>query len=122
MDITLERMLSLVDKKANGEFAHGALKKFANSIGLKSGNLISDWIAGRSESYKSKIYEVSEKYNVSVAWLLGESDTKEKDPAVSDEADEITKELYSIWSTASEEERAMLLDMARVIKSRRKKD
>ena len=42
-------------------------------------------------------------------------------PAVSDEADDVTKELYSIWSTASEEERAMLLDMARVIKSRRKK-
>lgn len=79
MDIMLERILSLIPKKENGDYQHGALKAFANSIGLKSGNLISDWVKGRSESYKNYIYEVSAKYNVSVEWLKGETD----DPSVS---------------------------------------
>lgn len=77
MDITLERILSLIPKKENGDFQHGAQKAFANSIGLKSGNLIADWIKGRSESYTNYLYEISAKYNVSLEWLRGETD----DPA-----------------------------------------
>ena len=73
MDITLERILSLIPKKENGDYQHGALKAFANSIGLRSGTLISDWVKGRSESYKNYIYEVSAKYGVSVEWLRGET-------------------------------------------------
>ena len=76
MDIMLERILSLIPKKENGDFQHGALKAFANSIGLKSGNLVSDWLKGRSESYKNYIYEVSAKYGVTVEWLKGETDEK----------------------------------------------
>lgn len=74
MDITLERILSLIPKKPDGKFVHGALKTFANSIGLKSGNLISDWINGRSESYRGYLYEIAAKYDVSVEWLKGETD------------------------------------------------
>lgn len=78
LDISLERILSLIPKKPDGKFQHGELKKFANSIGLKSGNLISDWMNGRSASYENYIYEISDKYNVSVEWLKGETDIKEK--------------------------------------------
>lgn len=78
MDITLERILSLIPKKPDGEFVHGALKEFAERIGLKSGNVISDWMSGRSKSYKRKLYVISEQYDVSVAWLAGETDKKEK--------------------------------------------
>ena len=74
MDITLERILSLIPKKENGDFQHGSQKAFANSIGLKSGNLIADWIKGRSESYTNYLYEISAKYNVSLEWLRGEAD------------------------------------------------
>ena len=74
MDITLERILSLIPKKENGDFQHGSQKAFANSIGLKSGNLIADWIKGRSESYTNYLYEISAKYNVSLEWLRGETD------------------------------------------------
>lgn len=83
MDKTLERIVSLIPKKENGDFKHGALKEFANSIGLKSGNLISDWIAGRSVSYNSYVYEIAAKYNVSIEWLKGETDEKgiKKQPA-----------------------------------------
>ena len=83
MDIVLERILSLIPKKENGDFKHGALKEFANTVGLKSGNLISDWINGRSKSYKNYVYEISEKYNVSISWLTGETDIKEKAAPIS---------------------------------------
>lgn len=81
MDISLERVLSLIPRKPNGDFVHGEKKKFAMSIGFKSGEIVSDWIAGRSTSYKDYLYEIADKYNVSVDWLLGESTIREKQPA-----------------------------------------
>ena len=80
MDKTLERILELIPKKETGEFEHGALKKFANSIGLKSGNLIADWVAGRSSSYKRYVHEIAAKYDVSVEWLQGKTDEKAPQP------------------------------------------
>ena len=102
MDITLERILSLIPRKENGDFQHGALKTFANSIGLKSGNLISDWLKGRSESYKNYIYEVSAKYGVSVAWLKGETD--EKNPPVPEDERVLNEELISSLVSLTPEE------------------
>jgi len=78
LDITLERILSLIPKKQNGDFVHGEKKKFAVGIGFKSGEIVSDWIAERSDSYKNYLYEISQKHNVSVEWLRGETDKKEK--------------------------------------------
>lgn len=78
MDIVLARILSLIPKNENGKFVHGAKIDFAKTIGLKSGNVISDWITGRSNSYTSYIYQIADKYNVSVEWLKGETDIKEK--------------------------------------------
>lgn len=94
MDITLERILSLIPKGKDGKFKHGALKAFANSIGLKSGNLISDWSNNRSHSYLNYLYEISEKYNVSVEWLQGKTD--EKNPA-SDQGDRNEEELIQLF-------------------------
>ena len=80
MDITLERILSLIPKKQNGDFVHGEKKKFAVSIGFKSGEIVSMWINGSSKSYMGKLHEISAKYNVSVEWLKGETDIKNPDP------------------------------------------
>lgn len=102
MDITLERILSLIPRKENGDFQHGALKAFANSIGLKSGNLVSDWLKGRSESYKNYIYEVSAKYGVSVEWLKGETD--EKKPPVPEDERILNEELISRLVSLTPEE------------------
>lgn len=102
MDITLERILSLIPKKENGDFQHGALKAFANSIGLKSGNLVSDWLKGRSESYKNYIYEVSAKYGVSVEWLRGETD--EKNPPVPEDERKLNEDLISRLVSLTPEE------------------
>lgn len=78
MDVMLERILSLIPHKENGDYVFGEKKKFAARIGLKSGNLISDWEKGRSKSYEGYVYEIAQKYNVSVDWLKGESEQKEK--------------------------------------------
>lgn len=110
MDITLERIISLIPKKPDGKFQHGELKKFANSIGLKSGNLISDWLKGRSVSYNNYIYEISDKYNVSVEWLKGETDVKEKPaPKNGDGLSEEERIMLEKFRRISEDERKTLL-------------
>ena len=78
MDITLERILSLIPKKPDGKFKHGAIAAFARDLGFKDGHIVSDWIAGNTTSYYNYLYEISDKYNVSVEWLRGETDIKEK--------------------------------------------
>ena len=74
MDIMLARILSLIPKKPDGKFVHGALKEFANKLNLKSGNVVSDWMNGRSTSYTLYVYQIADIYNVSVEWLKGETD------------------------------------------------
>lgn len=84
MDKTLERIESLLPHKEDGTLTHGAKKEFAQSIGLKSGNLVTDWFSGRRMSYRDYLYEIAAKYNVSVEWLKGETDdpTPQGAPAV----------------------------------------
>ena len=120
VDIVLERILSLIPKKENGDFKHGALKEFANTLGLKSGNLISDWMNGRSNSYKNYIYEISEKYNVPIAWLAGEINIKEKAAPVSgsDLPNDI-KEIMSYFVKLNFDEKQELINFARYLIQKR---
>lgn len=73
MDIVLERMLSLIPKKENGKYVHGAKKEFCEAIGAPT-NIVSEWEAGKTKSYRNYLYVVSAKYNVPVEWLKGETD------------------------------------------------
>lgn len=111
MDIELERILSLIPKKENGDFKHGAFKEFATSIGLKSGNLISDWINGRSKSYTSYLYKIADIYDVSVEYLKGETDIKEKVTANGDDLSDREKELLKAFRSLSDEEQELFLKM-----------
>lgn len=77
MEVMLERVLSLIPKKPDGKFVHGAKRDFSKNIGAPE-NIVSDWISGRSSSYKNYAYQISAKYGVSVEWLRGETDEKEK--------------------------------------------
>lgn len=72
MDIMLERMLSLIPKKENGKYVHGAKKEFCEAIGAPT-NIVSEWEAGKTKSYRNYLYVVSAKYNVPVEWLNGET-------------------------------------------------
>ena len=77
MDIMLNRILSLLETDETGKPKHGAKAKFARSIGYDSGDIVSMWEKGSSNSYIKKLHEISTKYNVSLEWLRGETD----DPA-----------------------------------------
>ena len=95
MDITLERILSLLPHKPDGTLEHGARKEFAQSIGLKNGNLIADWMRGRTSSYTKYLYEIAAKYDVSVEWLRGETDEKKPAAPKDDELGELIALLRS---------------------------
>lgn len=73
MDIVLERILSLIPRRADGKFVHGAKKEFADSLNMAH-NLVTMWEKGQSTSYRNKLHEIAMKYNVSVEWLKGETD------------------------------------------------
>ena len=80
MDIVLERILSLIPKKPDGKYVHGAKRQFARSIGYDGGDIVSMWINGSSKSYMGKLHEIAAVHHVSVEWLKGETDIKNPDP------------------------------------------
>ena len=84
MDITLTRILSLIPKKEDGSFKHGAKAEFGRNLGYDGGEIINMWEKGTSTSYMKKLHEISSKYNVSLEWLRGETDEKSS-PVHSDE-------------------------------------
>ena len=88
MDIIGERVFSLIPKKPDGKYKHGAKADFARSLGFKNGAIVSDWESGKSDSYKNYLYQISALHGVSVEWLRGETDEpgiKEKPSAISGE-------------------------------------
>ena len=97
MDITLERILSLIPKKPDGSYVHGAKAEFADSLCM-SRNLVTMWENGQSQSYRSKLHEIAAKYHVSVEWLKGESD--EKTPAAENGNERIPK--YDLLNTENQ--------------------
>ena len=102
MDITLERILSLIPKNENGKFKHGSKAEFARNIGYDSGDVVSMWQNGSSVSYKKKLHEISLKYGVSVEWLKGETD--EKNPPVPENERKLNEDLISRLVSLTPEE------------------
>lgn len=82
MDITLEHILSLIPKKENGDFVHGAKKEFCDKIGAPP-NIVNEWVRGVSKSYRYYLYQISDEYDVSVEWLKGESEEQKNTPLIS---------------------------------------
>lgn len=76
MDIMLERILSLIPKKPDGKFVHGAKKVFCDKVGLTNITILSQWLSGSSKSYEQYLYQIAAAYNVSVEWLKGETDDR----------------------------------------------
>ena len=74
MSIMQERVLSLIPRKPDGKYVHGAKADFARELGFKSGAIVSDWESGKSDSYKNYLYQISALHGVSVESLRGETD------------------------------------------------
>ena len=74
MSIMQERVLSLIPRKPDGKYLHGAKADFTWELGFKSGAIVSDWESGKSDSYKSYLYQISALHGVSVEYLRGETD------------------------------------------------
>lgn len=109
MDIMLQRIVSLIPQKPDGNFVHGAKKAFADSLGLPS-NIVAEWIAGRNKSYQRHIHAISNIYGVSVEWLEGKTDTKEKNVAVSsDGRNDQENKFLKYFRLMSEDEQNFLL-------------
>lgn len=79
MDITLERILSLLPHKADGKIVHGAKAELARALGYDSGDIVTMWVNGSSASYKKRLSDIALLYNVSVEWLKGETDDPRPD-------------------------------------------
>lgn len=94
-------------------------------LGVSSG-VYSQWNTRRTKPRKSKLPAIAEYLGVSVADLLPDEDPStgiKKDPIPKDEVeDSETAELRDIWSSADENERRDLLEMARMLKNRRKQN
>lgn len=94
-------------------------------LGVSSG-VYSQWNTRRTKPRKSKLPAIAEYLGVSVADLLPDEDPStgiKKDPIPKDEVeDSETAELREIWSSADENERRDLLEMARMLKNRRKQN
>lgn len=120
MDIILERVLSLLPKKENGDFEFGSKKKFAQMLGLPH-NTISMWISGDNESYKKKLHQIADIYNVSVEWLKGETDIKVK-PATEtgDGQSDIPDDWQKMYFEATPDEIAQIKNYFGFLKSQRK--
>jgi len=105
MDIMLERMLSLIPKKPDGKYVHGSKKDFCEKIGAPV-NIISEWEAGKTKSYRNYVYAVAHVYNVSAEWLKGETDDPgiKKEPAAPSGDELLDAELIHRLCTLTPEE------------------
>lgn len=119
MDKTLERILDLIQKKDNGDFLHGAKKEFCERIGAPT-NIVNEWVRGTSKSYRNYLFQISAFYNVSVEWLKGESDEKEKATAQkSDGLTDLQREALSLIPKISDEDLTLLISALRIASERK---
>lgn len=79
MDIIFDRLKTLIGS------SHGSKKALSEYLGLKSQNTISDWLGGRAKSYQKYLPQIAEYYGLSLDWLSGNSDKKEKPLTVGEE-------------------------------------
>ena len=120
MDILLERMLSLIPKKPDGKYVHGAKKIFCEKIGAPT-NIISEWESGKTKSYRNYVHAVAMAYGVSVEWLKGESEQKEN-PTVKDgevEKDPLIEEALRLLANMTQAEQQLAIErLDNILKSR----
>jgi transcriptional regulator with XRE-family HTH domain len=119
MDLYIERIKPLFESSGMTD------KDIEEALNLPRG-VIYKWGIGKNKSYKRFIPEIAKYFNVSADYLMGLDSPSagiKKDPIPKDEVeDSETAELREIWSSADKSERRDLLEMARILKSRRKQN
>ena len=103
MDALLEKIFSLIGPK------RGSQKALADFLGISSNN-ITDWKSGRNKSYRLYLPQIAEYYGVSLDWLSGNSDQKEKPvPSEGYELSELDLCLINALPKMTVQEKKMLL-------------
>lgn len=100
-----------------------SVKKSPSGVALEIGlskTAVNGWKHGRSNPTDATKQKLADYFGCSISELTGEMEQKEKPSAENDtELDETTKELVELAYSLDEEDRVMLLEMARSIKKRR---
>jgi hypothetical protein len=119
LEIMLQRILSLIPKKPDGKYVHGAKKEFCEKIGAPT-NIVSEWEKGKTKSYRNYTYVIAAEYNVSVEWLTGESDVKEKTAAGSGDSlsDQESYFIHCLRLMTEEERKCFMAQAKGVTKDR----
>lgn len=92
MDIMLQRILETIPDK------RGSKKALADAIGFPA-NLITDWKSGKNKSYPKYAPQIADYYGVSLDWLSGLTDEKEKPSAVGEELSGMTLVKFPVIGT-----------------------
>lgn len=119
MDIVLERILSLIPKKENGDFVHGSKKEFCQKIDAPT-NIVNAWVRGTNHSYRNYLYRIASEYDVSVEWLEGKTAKKNNHPAETGRvADKRTQRIFAFVDECSPEELSDLTKYIDFLETRR---
>ena len=112
----IERLEELIGEK------HITKAQFLKECGF-GGNSFSNWKNSKT-GYPTEVYltKIANYFDVSVGYLKGETDERrqKKSPAQMDGAG-VDDELRRIWNAASDDERGLILDMARMVRGRGRK-
>ena len=74
--LTLNKIIDLMSQNACDN------QKLATALGLNR-QVVTDWKAGRSKSYKKYLPQIAEYFNVSVDYLLGKTEEEQKNQPAS---------------------------------------
>ena len=96
MDILLERIIECIGPR------HGAKKELAEHLGIHP-NVITNWLNGRNKSYRRYVNEIAAFYGVSVDYLLGNADSKEKQPDSQNENQAVKDELIAFYGDVKDD-------------------
>lgn len=94
--ILLERIIECIGPR------HGAKKELAEHLGIHP-NVITNWLNGRNKSYRRYVNEIAAFYGVSVDYLLGNVDSKEKQPDSQNENQAVKDELIAFYGDVKDD-------------------
>ena len=119
-----EKIVSRIDSLAKSKGT--SIAEIERNIGFGNGKIGKWKKAPKSPPFES-LLSVANYLESNISYLTGETDDPsaglKKDPIPKDGAeDSETAELREIWSSADENERRDLLEMARMLKNRRKQN